>query len=248
MGDNNNFSFYPKPQSMVSVMGSNPQPTAAASALPPWVNTSGQSVMPKSSSSIPQAASNNSSIKPYTNGGWNVAQTSALISGALGMMADYTNSRYQSRALMAQATAYDNQIPLNYAAYRTNVNYLAERNFASVSKIIDEGNAFMGAQMAQIAGAGWDMSAGEQRIPKDTYGKMTSDIYLENRSAYLQSFELWRNTEMENARLLAAAASARSQAKYLKKVRKINLISGSVSTAAGVMAAAYGPKLPTRNV
>lgn len=191
------------------------------------------------------SASSNPTLKPYTNGGWNVGMTSALLTGALGMMADYTQSRYNAKALRAQANAYEAQLPLNYEAYRTNVNYLSEENFANVSRIIDEYEALSGAQMAAMGASGFDVSTGDQRILKDTQQKMRNEVYLANRSTYLQSFEMWRSTMMEENRLLAAAASARSQAKYIKKMSKVNLISGAISTAAGVMAAAYGPRLAT---
>lgn len=183
---------------------------------------------------MPQAASLDPKTKPYTNGGWNVGMTTALVSGALGMMAGYTNSMYQSRALKAQANAYEAQIPLNYESYRTNVNYMAEENFANVSRIISEGKEFAGAQMASAAVSGFDVSTGEQRLVKDTYQKMANEAYLANRSTYLQSFELWRSTELENARLKAAADSARSQAKYMKRMGKINLIAGALGTIADV--------------
>ena len=201
-----------------------------------------------SAPTVPQAASvtnTAANTSDKARGGWNIGMTTALVTGALGMMADYTQSRYNAKALRAQANAYEAQIPLNYEAYRTNINYLSEENFANVSRIIDEYEALTGAQMASMGASGFDVSTGDQRIIKDTQQKMRNEVYLANRSTYLQSFEMWRSTMMEENRLLAAAASARSQAKYVKKMGKINLISGAVSTAAGVMAAAYGPRLAT---
>lgn len=198
---------------------------------------------PSSNMDLPQPASVEPTLKPYTNGAIAAKQVSTLVSGALGMMANYTNYKYQARALNAQADSYLGQMPLNYAAYRSNAQYLAEQNFANVSRVLEERDLLAGLQMAGIANSGFDMSAGEQRIIKDTYAKASSDIYLQNRSAYLQAFEMWRSTEMENNRLLAAAATARNQAKFAKKMAKINLISGTVSTAAGVMSAGYGPYL-----
>lgn len=200
-----------------------------------WGNTSVmEQLQYPTSSDVPQAASNNATTKPYTNGALNTGQLFSLASGALGMMSDYTNSRYQARALNAQASTYDNQRFLNYEAYRTNIRYMAEENLANASRLIDTYYAFGGEQMAAIAASGFDISSGEQRIIKDTFQKMANELYLANRSNYLKSFELWRSTELENARLLAAAQSARSQAKYVKKMGKVNLIAGALGTAANV--------------
>ncbi len=194
---------------------------------------------------IPSAASNEQSLKPYTNGKWNVGMTSALVSGSLGMMSDFTNSIFQARAMNASATSLLAQRPLNYAAYRQNVNYAAEQNFAAVARTLSDANSMEGLQMAMMGASGFDVSAGDQRIIADTKEKAAHDIYLQNRSAYLQSFELWRSTEMENNRLLAAARMAKVQAKYAKRTAYTNLVSGAISTAAGVMSAAYGPYLQT---
>lgn len=189
---------------------------------------------------IPSAASNEQSLKPYTNRKWNVGMTSALISGSLGMMADFTNSMYQARALRAQATSYEAQMPLNYAAYRQNVNYLAEENFHNVARTIKNYKDLEGAQMAAMGASGFDVSAGDQRIIDDTEQKMKNEVYLQNRTAYLHSFELWRSTEMENNRLKAAADMARVQAKYQKKMGRVNLAVGALSTFANVYSAAQG--------
>lgn len=197
--------------------------------------------IPTKSIDTSDVASANPTTKPYTNGGWNWGQTTALLSGALGMMANYTNSKYQARALNAQATSYLNQIPLNYEAYRTNVNYMSEENFANISKIISNYQSLQGEQMTTMGASGFDVSSGEHRIIKDTVDKMRIETYLANRSTYLQSFELWRSTEMENARLKAAAESARVQAKYTRKMGRINLIAGAVGTMANVYeAGSYG--------
>lgn len=190
---------------------------------------------------VPTAASNEVTTKPYTNGGWNVGQTLALASGALGMMGDFVQSRYSARALRAQANAYEAQMPLNYESYRTNAGYTAEKNFASISRIISDYSSFEGEQKAAMAASGFDISTGDQRIIKDTRQKMANEVYLQNRSTYLESFELWRSTEIENARLKAAAEAARSQAKYVKKMGKVNLIAGAINTAANVWAlGSYG--------
>lgn len=202
---------------------------------------------PKASNfnNIPAAASNEQSLKPYTNGKWNVGMTSALVSGSLGMMADFTNNMFQARAMNASAASLLAQRPLNYAAYRQNVNYAAEENFAAVARTLSDANAMEGLQMAMMGASGFDVSAGDQRIIADTKQKAAHDVYLQNRSAYLQSFELWRSTEMENNRLLAASKMAKVQAKYAKRTAYTNLVSGAISTAAGVMSAAYGPYLQT---
>ena len=191
---------------------------------------------PKSfnANNIPPAASSDPTLKPYTNGGLNTGQMLALASGALGMMGDLTQSKFSARALRAQANAYEAQMPLNYEAYRTNAEYMSERNFAAVSRIISDYASFEGEQKAAMGASGFDVSTGDQRIIKDTRQKMENEVYLQNRSTYLESFELWRSTEMENARLKAAADMARSQAKYVKKMGKINLISGAINTLANV--------------
>lgn len=194
---------------------------------------------PKASSfnNVPQAASitnTAANTSDKARGGLNLGQTLALTSGALGMMGDFAQSRYSARALRAQANAYESQMGLNYEAYRTNAGYIAEQNFASVSRIISDYSAFEGQQKAAMGASGFDVSTGDQRIIKDTRDKMANEVYLANRSAQLEAFELWRSTEIENARLKAAAAMARSQAKYVKKMGKINLIAGAVNTAANV--------------
>lgn len=187
---------------------------------------------------IPTAASNEQSLKPYTNGKWNAGMTSALVSGSLGMMSDFTNSMYKARALRAQATSYEAQMPLNYAAYRQNVSYLSEENFHNVARTIKNYKDLEGAQMTAMGASGFDVSAGDQRVIDDTEQKMKNEVYLQNRTAYLHSFELWRSTEMENNRLKAAANMARVQAKYQKRAGYIGLAAGALSTAAGVYSAA----------
>ena len=192
-------------------------------------------------SETPTAASNNAITKPYTNGGLNAGQITALASGAMGMFADYTQSMYQSRALKAQAASYEAKMPLNYAAYRQNVNYMAEENLYAARNIISQYSSLEGTQMTAMGASGFDISSGDQRIIQDTKQKMADELYLANRTAYLQSFELWRNTEMENARLKAAAAMARNQAKYTRRMGRIGLIANALGTAANVYSAgSYG--------
>ena len=191
--------------------------------------------------SFPQAASNNASVKPYTNGALTTGQMISLASGALGIYGDYLGTRGQVRALNAQARDYDQQRRLNYEAYRQNIGYMAEENLSNINRIRQEYEDFSGTQMAAIGASGFDVSAGEQRILQDTAIKARDAMDLENRSTYLQSFELARSTEIENTRLLAAAKMARSQAKYTKKMGKFNLISGVLSTVANSMAlGSYG--------
>lgn len=175
--------------------------------------------------------------------GINIGQATALASGALGIYGSYLEGKYNYKSYMAQASAYDQQRGLNYDSYRHNINYMAEENLANIAKLIDEGKDLSGAQMAAIGASGFDVSAGEQRILQDTEEKTKNAMYLANRSAYLQSFELARSTEIENTRLLAAAKMARSQARFAKKMSKFNMISGAINTAAGFLRAGYGPYL-----
>ena len=194
-----------------------------------------------------KVASANPTTKQYTNGKWNVGMSAALASGALGTFANYTQALYQSKAYSAQAAAYDQQVAMNYMAYRYNMKYLGEQNFWEVANLFDEEYAFEGEQIATIAASGYDMSAGEQRVIADTRdNKYGHRIYLQNRGAYLQSIEAYKETMMEANRLLAAAAMARRQAKYARRLSRVALVAGAVNTAAGVMNAAYGPKLATK--
>ena len=173
----------------------------------------------------------------------NIGQATALASGALGIYGSYLEGKYNYKSYMAQAASYDQQRMLNYESYRHNINYMAEENLSNIAKLLEEGKDLSGAQMAAIGASGFDVSAGEQRILQDTEVKTRDAMYLANRSAYLQSFELARSTEIENTRLLAAAKMARSQAKFAKKMSKINMISGAINTAAGFIKAGYGPYL-----
>lgn len=186
------------------------------------------------------AASNNPTIKPVTNG-ITSGQMIGLASDAMGIYGGYLGARGQVRALKAQAKEYETQMGLNYDAYRRNVNYLAEENLANVARIHSEYQDMLGAQSAAAGASGFDISAGEQRIFRDTEIKADQAKYLENRSTYLQSYELWRSTELENARLKAAAKMARSQAKYTKKMGKLNLLSGALGAAANFISlGSYG--------
>ena len=189
---------------------------------------------------VPQAASVNPTIKPYTNG-VTAGQIIGLASDALGIYGNYLGTKGQIKSLKAQAQEYDTQRMLNYDSYRQNVQYLAEENLYNVAKIKSEYEDFEAAQSAAIGASGFDVSAGEQKIFRDTEVKAEDAKFLANRETYLQSFELWRSTEMENARLLAAAKAARSQAKYLKKMNKLNIISGALGAAANfIQLGSYG--------
>lgn len=171
------------------------------------------------------------SVAPYRNG-VNAAQWISLASGALGMYGSYLGTKGQVRALRAQAAEYDAQRGLNYEAYRNQVNYLAEENLYNVERIRQEYRDISGEQMVAIGASGFDVSAGEERVLKDTDQKAKDAIYLANRNTYVQSFELWRSTMIENERLKAAAQMARVQAKYTKKMGTVNLIAGALGTAA----------------
>lgn len=194
-----------------------------------------------SQSSVPSAASNNASVKPMTNGALTTGQTLALAAGAMGIYSDYLGTKGQVASLKAQAKEYESQIPLNYAAYRNQVQYWSEENLANISRIRQEYEELSGQQMAAMGASGFDVSSGDQRILLDTALKAKNAIDLENRSTYLQSFELWRSTMIENSRLKAAAEMARSQAKYTKKMGKLNLVAGVIGTAANVLSlGSYG--------
>jgi hypothetical protein len=198
------------------------------------------SSVPTWQDSFPDAASNNPTIKPATNG-VTAGQIIGLASDAMGIYGGYLGTRGQVRALKAQAREYETQMDLNYDAYRRNVGYLAEENLANVSRIQNEYQEMLGSQSAAMGASGFDVSAGEQRIFRDTEIKADEAKYLANRSTYLQSYELWRSTELENARLKAAAKMARSQAKYTKKMGKLNLVSGLLGAAANFISlGSYG--------
>lgn len=168
-------------------------------------------------------------------------QMIGLASDALGIYGNYLGTKGQIKSLKAQAQEYDTQRMLNYDSYRQNVKYMAEENLYNVAKIRSEYEDFEAAQSAAVGASGFDVSAGEQRIFRDTEVKAEDAKFLANRETYLQSFELWRSTQMENARLLAAAKSARSQAKYLKKMNKLNIISGALGAAANfIQLGSYG--------
>lgn len=188
---------------------------------------------------------------PYTSSTipsskWNAGQTFALASGALGTMAGYTQSRYQAKALLAQADAYEAQRGLNYSAYRRNERYAGEEYLSQAENLVEQGKQLFGQQMAMLGGSGMDVSAGDQRILLDDAHKLDLDLFTLNRSAYLQSVESWTQTMIEDTRLIAAAKTARNEAKFVKKMAKWNLASGILSTAANVYSKGYGPKLKTK--
>lgn len=180
---------------------------------------------------VPQAASVNPTIKPYTNG-VTAGQMIGLASDAVGIYGSYLGTRGQVRALKAQAQEYDTQRMLNYDAYRQNVQYMAEENLYNIDRTNKEYQDVLAMQMVATGASGFDISAGEQQIFRDTEIKALDAMYLANREAYLQSFELWRSTELENARLKAAAQMARSQARYAKKMGKLNIFAGALGAAA----------------
>ena len=192
------------------------------------------------SDGVPDAPSNEATVKPYTNG-LNTAQALTLAAGAFGVYGNYLSSRAQVKAYNAQAQEYDTQRLLNYDAYRQQIRSWAESNLYDVNRIQQEYGDFASEQLASIGASQFDVSAGEQRVLRDTEIKAEDAKYLANRSMYLQSVELQRSTDIENARLLAAAKTARIQAKYAKKMGRISLIAGIVGTAANVAAmGSYG--------
>lgn len=216
---NNNWNY--------NLSGISPKPSLGSGIVP----TANKLDLNYDSTGVPVAASTDPKLKPYTNG-ITAGQMISLASDALGLYGDYLGTRGQVRSLKAQAREYDNQRALNYAAYRRNVDYLAEENLADVSRIRAEYQDVTGTQLAAMGASGFDVSAGEQRVLADTQQKQRDAIYLANRTAYLQSYELWRSTELENARLKAAAQMARSQAKYTKRMGRIGLASGVLNAAA----------------
>lgn len=172
--------------------------------------------------------------------GLNTGQYFTLASGAMGVMGNYIKSRYDAKALKAQAAAYEAQIPSNYAAYREQIEYMGEQNLYNVNEIRQQYDALFGEQVAQLGASGFDVSSGDERILADTESKKKDAIYLQNRSAYLQSFELWKDTMMENSRLEAAAKSSRAEAKYMKKMAKYDILSGILNTGAKVYGLSTG--------
>lgn len=215
------------PLNLYSGLFENPS-LKSVSSIPTWQD------------SFPDAASNNATIKPATNG-VTAGQMIGLASDALGIYGNYLGTKGQIKALKAQAAEYDTQRILNYEAYKQQNQYMAEENLYNVDRTSKEYQDVLAMQMVTSGASGFDISAGEQQIFRDTEIKDLDAMYLANREAYLQSFELWRSNEMENARLIAAAKSARSQAKYLKKMNKLNIISGALGAAANfIQLGSYG--------
>lgn len=178
--------------------------------------------------------------------GINYGQLFTAASGALGILSDYTQSRYNAKALLAQAKAYDTQRALNYDAYRRNERYSGEEYLSTAENLVEQGKQLFGQQISMMAGSGMDISAGDQRIFIDDAHKLDLDMFTLNRSAYLKSVESWHTTMIEDARLVAAAKTARSEAKYIKKMAKWNIASGILGTAASVYAQGFGPRLKTK--
>ena len=178
--------------------------------------------------------------------GLNTAQKFSLASGAMGILSDYTQSRYNAKALLAQAKAYESQRALNYEAYRRNQKYAGEEYLSQAVNVIEQGKQLFGQQVAMMGGSGFDVSAGDQRILMDTEHTVQNDLFTINRSAYLQSFEALHTTMIEDARLVAAAKTARAEAKFTKKMAKWNIAAGILNTAADVYSKGYGPRLKTK--
>ena len=160
------------------------------------------------------------------------AQAATWASGMFGIAAQAVNDKAKYNSLNAQAKAYESQIALNNASYRNQIGYIAEQNFADVSRIISEYDEFQGQQMVAAGASGFDISAGEQRLTKDTTKKRNTAVDLRNRNAFNQSYEIYRSTMIENIRLQAAADMARRQAKFTRNMGYFNIAAGIVSTAA----------------
>ena len=151
-----------------------------------------------------------------------------------------TSGMMNKTAYNMQADAYDTQAMMALYSNVINQRYLNMELGSQIDNIYDTGRQIQGTQVAAHAASGFtDISTGDKRLLSDTERKTEKEAYIANTNAYLKSFEMEREANLQNIYYKAQAKIARQQAKYAGGWGMFsNILTGLLSSAAGSMSPA----------
>lgn len=165
----------------------------------------------------------------------------AIMAGA-NTLSSIQSGLLQKSAYKMQADSFDTQANLSQYAFATNNRYLNLELGNQVSNIYDTGRQIQGTQVAAHAASGFsDTSTGDKRLFADTARKTETEAYTANMNAYLKSFEMNRQANLQTIYYRAQAKIARQQARYAGGWGMFsNVLSGLLGAAAGSMSPKEG--------
>lgn len=165
----------------------------------------------------------------------------AIMAGA-NALGSIQSGLLQKSAFKMQADSFNTQANLSQYAFATNNRYLNLELGNQISNIYDTGRQIKGTQIAAHAASGFsDTSPGDKRFFADTDRKTEKDAYIENMNAYLKSFEMNKQANLQTIYYRAQAKIARQQAKYAGGWGMFsNIITNLLGAAAGSMSPKEG--------
>lgn len=129
-----------------------------------------------------------------------------LFSGAMTVFETGLSSMANHSAAKAAAMAYRTNARLALLQGVQQQGYLNEQLGTQMWEVMSERDAFLGQQNAALAFSGFaDVSTGDKRLTEHTKREFADYLSGMNRTAALQSFEIWKSSMLEANRLEYAA-------------------------------------------
>ena len=148
------------------------------------------------------------------------------------------------------AEAYRSQVRLGYLRTAQQNRYLNEELGQNIRNIQEQTDAIVGSQYTAMAGSGFtDVSTGDKRLVAETERKGDIMSTNANREAYLQSFEMFREANLNAIYLNAQANMADIAAKSTSGWRGFtSALSSAGLSALGAYASFAQPSGKAKNV
>lgn len=144
---------------------------------------------------------------------------SAIVNTGLAMQDQYLSNRINKKLYRTAAKTAEINAKLADANLSRRSAYRNEELGQNVWNISEQAQELMGAQRSAMAGSGFDVSTGDQRILADTLRRNLEDQKGMNRTYYLQQFEDDLQTRSDILQYNFEAYANRQMAKNYSGIR-----------------------------